>query len=505
MNIRTRLALWATLVLAATIAVFGVVLLRETRATMVEQVDDRLVEFALKYEDYHRPKGDGRPDDGRGGAAQGDGDDPLAEPVPREFAEFVFAADGTLLEQNLAGYAGDREPPPALPTFGSDEWDERVGKIVTRPAEDGSQDYRVLIRKGPSERYFVTAASLASIDATLARLRWTVLLAGGVALVVAALVTWLLIRRGMRPVDRMVDTATAIAAGDLARRVPVRERSSELGRLGVALNEMLAQIEGAIRQREASEGRLRRFVADAAHELRTPLTALRGYTELYRQGGLPNKPALDNAMGRIEAESARLSRLVEDMLLLARLDNERALEMEPTDVVDVVRDAIADFKTVAPDRPLDADLTESAPIVGDRGRLRQVIDNLLANTRIHTPSGTPVHVAVRRNGQTVDVVVADEGPGISVADQARVFERFWRADPSRVRRTGGTGLGLAIVNSLVQAHGGTVELSSEPGRGARFTVRLPLALPPPRRSREPMAVAGLAADIPTQRRHPSPH
>jgi two-component system OmpR family sensor kinase len=207
------------------------------------------------------------------------------------------------------------------------------------------------------------------------------------------------------------------------------------------------------------------------------LTALRGYTELYRQGGLPDKEAIDNAMRRIEGESSRLARLVEDMLLLARLDNERELEMEPIDVVDVVQEAIAAFHAIEPDRPLTTDLTEEAPVVADRVRLRQVVDNLLVNTRVHTPPGTPVEIAVRREAGHVDVIVADQGPGISAADQAKVFERFWRADPSRVRRTGGTGLGLAIVSSLVQAHGGTIELLSEPGRGARFTVRLPLAPP----------------------------
>jgi two-component system OmpR family sensor kinase len=474
LSIRTRLAALATLVLAITIAVFGVLLVRETRATMVDQVDDQLRGYVSKGEE----KGYGgrrEPHGGQGPPPEEEEESNYPAPPVRLFAEGVVSADGVVDWQEYTGYTFDPDPPPALPDFNSEDWEHCVGRIVTLSATDGSRDFRVYVRQSDGGDYLVTATSLASIDATVSRLQRAVLVAGAIALAVSALTIWWLIRRGLRPVDRMVDTAAAIAAGDLSRRVPIKERSSELGRLGVALNEMLVQIERAIRQRQASEDRLRRFVADAAHELRTPLTALRGYTELYRSGGLPNDEAVGNAMRRIEGESVRLARLVEDMLLLARLDNERGLEMEPTDVVDVVRDAIADFQAIDPERPVSADLAPAAPVVADRVRLRQVIDNLLVNTRVHTPPGTPVHVAVRRDERQVDVVVADEGPGISQADQARVFERFWRADPSRVRRTGGTGLGLAIVNSLVQAHGGTVELDSAPGRGARFTVRLPLA------------------------------
>jgi two-component system, OmpR family, sensor kinase len=496
-NIRTRLALSATIVLAVTIAVLGVALVRTARSAMVEQIDNGLRDYADRVDKYPQKPGGGdsrnqfpggyggynarygTPESQNPSSADADeNDQSIGPPEFHQYAEFAFDFEGNEYEdeQVLAGYPGEGKSPPDLPPLPSEEADDCLGEIVTFPSVDGSLDYRVLIRE-TNFGYRVTAAPLSTVDETVAQLQRWVMVAGGVALAVAALVTWWLIRQGMRPVDRMVDTAAAIAAGDLTRRVPIQERRSELGRLGLALNEMLHQIERGIRHREASEERLRRFVADAAHELRTPLTALRGYTELYRQGGLPDKEAVDNAMGRIEGESARLTRLVEDMLLLARLDNERELEMEPIDVVDVVQEAIAAFQAIAPDRPLTANLTEEAPVVADRVRLRQVIDNLLVNTRVHTPPGTPVEIAVRPNSKTVDIIVSDQGPGISAADQAKVFERFWRADPSRVRRTGGTGLGLAIVSSLVQAHGGTIELLSEPGRGARFTVRLPLAPP----------------------------
>jgi two-component system OmpR family sensor kinase len=241
---------------------------------------------------------------------------------------------------------------------------------------------------------------------------------------------------------------------------------------------MLVQIERSVQERAANEQRLRRFVADAAHELRTPLTSVRGYAELHRQGAFQSEEQVDHAMSRIEAEGSRMARLVDDLLLLARLDRQRGLEREPVELASILQEAIADFKAVGPDRPVTERFDGEGIVLGDRVRLRQVIDNLLANARIHTPPDTPVQVTARRSGGFFEIVVADDGPGIASDDQARVFERFWRADPSRVRRTGGTGLGLAIVASLVEAHGGTVSVTSEPGHGATFTVRLPLAEPP---------------------------
>jgi two-component system OmpR family sensor kinase len=273
----------------------------------------------------------------------------------------------------------------------------------------------------------------------------------------------------------MVETAAAIAAGDLSRRVPDANPETELGRLGTALNEMLGQIEAGIQERAAGEARLRRFVTDAAHELRTPLTSLRGYAELFRQGALPTTEAIGNAMGRIESEGARMARLVDDLLLLARTDQGRPLEKEPVDLVRLAREAAGDFAAADPDRPLISDLDGSAVVVGDPIRLRQAIDNLLANVRAHTPPGTPARVSVQRNGHWAEVTVADTGPGIPPQDQPRVFERFWRGDPARGRTSaGGAGLGLSIVDALVRAHGGTIDVDSAPGQGTAFTMRLPL-------------------------------
>ena len=238
---------------------------------------------------------------------------------------------------------------------------------------------------------------------------------------------------------------------------------------------MMGKIQVADDARTAGEVRLRRFVADAAHELRTPLTSLRGYAELYRQGALSDDASVTNAMGRIESEGARMARLVDDLLLLARMDQDRGLERSPVDLGALVSDAVEDFRVVSPDRPVTLTVEPGTTAAGDRLRLRQVVDNLLVNARTHTPAGTVVRVMVAHEGGEAVLTVADSGPGIAAEDQERIFERFWRADPARTRSRGGTGLGLAIVASLVEAHGGSIAIRSEVGAGAAFTVRLPLA------------------------------
>jgi two-component system OmpR family sensor kinase len=484
-SIRTRLAIAIALVVVGAFVLSGVVLVRNTRATLVSQVDDLVRTNAQRKDGKHVYPPNNSPPSDDGITA------PTVEKVaytlpstsegqPRYnvVAQLSFKADGTLDgNPSPCGWDDDPKPLPRVPTIPSPEVDELVAhqQIITTPAVDGSFDYRMLIARNPRDgTYQVTAASLESVDSAIAHLIRELLIVGAIALAVATLGCWWLIRRGLRPVDRMIDTAAAIAAGDLSRRVPLFDPRSEMGRLGGALNEMLGQIEDSVRVRAASEERLRRFIADAAHELRTPLTSLRGYAELYRQGAISDEAGVANAMGRIESEGGRMARLVDDMLLLARLDQQRGLETKPVDLVAVVREAVDDFRVVAPDRPITTDLADGAVVRGDRLRLRQVVDNFLVNTRIHTPPGTPVHVAVARKGKEVELSVADQGPGIPAEDQARVFERFWRADPARVRSRGGTGLGLAIVASLVQAHGGTVSLTSQPAQGATFTVRLPL-------------------------------
>ena len=490
MSLSTRIAIGVAVVLALTLVALGAAMTRVTRATLTAQIDDRLVTsvqpIAALAERLHGRFD--RPKDGDGpGFENGDdaspergerGDDVFVIPdvAGRNVALFVYGPRGQLLESRPSGYGDSPDPPPALPAIPGPEATALNGTIVTLPAIDHSQRYRVLIRQGPGGVTLVTASSLRPVEQAVASLMRGLVLVGGAALAAAALASWWVIRRGLRPVDRMVETAAAIAAGDLSRRVPDADPETELGRLGTALNEMLGQIEAGIRAREAGEARLRRFVADAAHELRTPLTSLRGYAELYRQGALPTPEAVGNAMGRIESEGARMARLVDDLLLLARTDQGRPLEKEPVDLVRIAREAAEDFAAADPERPLARELAESAVVSGDPIRLRQAIDNLLANVRAHTPSGAAARVSVRRNGTWAEVTVADEGPGIPAEEQPRIFERFWRGDPARGRTAaGGAGLGLSIVDALVRAHGGTIAVESAPGRGTAFTMRLPLA------------------------------
>jgi two-component system OmpR family sensor kinase len=273
----------------------------------------------------------------------------------------------------------------------------------------------------------------------------------------------------------MAETATAIAGGDLSRRVAEQDGTSEIGQLGVAFNGMLTQIEGEVAERRASEERLRRFAADASHELRTPLTSIRGYAELFRRGAADRPEDLALTMRRIESEATRMTSLVDDLLLLARLDRKRPLERQLVDVGRTVQDVVAGERIVHPDREYRLEV-HGVRVLGDEARLRQVLLNLVANAASHTPAGTAIEVVVRSERDEAVIEVADHGEGLTPEDAARVFERFFRVDAARARGDGGgSGLGLAIVAAIVDAHGGRVEVESTPGQGARFRVRLPVA------------------------------
>jgi two-component system OmpR family sensor kinase len=306
------------------------------------------------------------------------------------------------------------------------------------------------------------------------------LVIGGVLLALAAAASWL-VRLGLRPLDRIGATAGAIAAGDLSHRVERAEPRTEVGRLGLALNAMLARLEEAFAERRASEERLRRFLADASHELRTPLASIRGYAELFRIGAARDGPDVEKAMSRIEDESARMGVLVEDLLALARLDEVRDPHREPVDLTALAGDAVDDARAVAPDRDIELRGAGNGAVVvdGDPGQLRQVLANLVRNALVHTPAGTPVEVAVRTRGDEALLEVRDHGPGLPTSDPRELFDRFWRADPGRGRGRAGAGLGLAIVAGVVTAHGGRADAADAEGGGARFTVVLPLRHEPP--------------------------
>lgn len=334
------------------------------------------------------------------------------------------------------------------------------------------------------EGVLVIGIPLEEIQRTVTRLRTIQLVVGLVVLLLLGAAAFLLVRRNLRPLVAVERTAEAIAAGNLSLRVPDSDPRTEVGSLSNSFNEMLGQIETAFTARalseaeaRASEDRMRRFVADASHELRTPLTSIRGFAELYRQGALPAREDVDRAMGRVESEAARMGLLVEDLLLLARLDQQRPLERARVDLLELAGDAVQDARAVDPARSvlLSVGSADVAPVVvGDAPRLRQVFGNLVSNALTHTPDGTPVVVTLSTHEGQAVVEVADTGPGIPAEDRVKVFERFYRADSSRTRAKGGNGLGLSIVAALVSAHGGSVEAVETPGGGATFRVCLPL-------------------------------
>jgi two-component system, OmpR family, sensor kinase len=410
------------------------------------------------------------------------GQEDLASRVaPDDFVELIDT-DGSLLYQHSIGPVDAPESPPdlpadlrPLPVLSGDR--DRYPRSVTGqpPFSVGSigsgTQYRIETAAVPGG-ILVTAASLAPSNTTLTSLAHIeILVSVALMFVLAALVAWT-VRLGLRPLEAMTETAGAFAKGDLSRRVRFADERTEVGRLGRALNGMLVQIESAFSQREQSEERLRRFVADASHDLRTPLTSIRGYAELLRKGAFTDESERRRALGRIEHEAERMSVLVDDLLLLARLDQGRPVAREPVELRPLVADAVAAARAVDGDRPITLVAPHGVLIEGDAGRLRQAIDNLLRNALVHTPVGAAVEVQITKGDESVTLSVADNGPGIEPEQAKRVFERFFRADPSRTGQ--GTGLGLSIVSAIVEAHGGTTWVQSVVGVGSTFYIELPL-------------------------------
>ena len=324
-------------------------------------------------------------------------------------------------------------------------------------------------------RFVVFAVPLTSVQSTLSQLLILEALIGAGVLAATAFLAFLIIRIGLRPLQKMGGVAQDIAAGDLSRRVEPSNPKTEIGRLGLALNAMLSQIEAAFEERTESNTRLRRFIADASHELRTPLTSIRGYSELLRRGASKSPTDAELARRRIEEESVRMSVLVDDMLLIARLDQGRPLEKEPVDLQAIARDTAADARAVAPQREITLTAPDQVVVEGDDTRLRQVLGNLVRNAIVHTPAQTAIEIAVTTEDGVGRMSVADHGPGLDAEELERIFEPFYRADPSRSRDSGGAGLGLSIVSAVVTAHGGHVTVKETSGGGATFEVELPLA------------------------------
>jgi two-component system OmpR family sensor kinase len=408
------------------------------------------------------------PGDRHGGPGGGHGKPPSLNLPPGTYGERRNASGALVGRPVVLDYGQKAPAAPKLPK------NMPLGKVITVGSKGGSGlHYRALaVADRDDTGVTIVAVPRSEIEQTLHRLLLVeALVIGGVLLLLGAL-AFLVVRLGLRPLDRMGAIAGQIAGGDLSHRVEPATDRTEVGRLGLALNGMLARLEDAFARRKASEDRLRQFLADASHELRTPLSSIRGYAELYRMGAMEDTPT---AMKRIEEEAARMGVLVEDLLALARLDEVREPRREPVPLDQLARDAVEDARATAPDREIALDARARSNVLGDPDQLRQVLANLLRNALVHTPEGSPIEVAVSDGRGSVELTVRDHGPGLPAGDPTRLFERFWRAEAGRERGRAGAGLGLAIVGAIVEDHGGTVEADDARGGGARFTVRLPAA------------------------------
>ncbi|MFI7415947.1 sensor histidine kinase [Nonomuraea sp. NPDC049684] len=483
-----RAPLWLRLVSATlllvtlAITVTGLFAVRLLRGYLVERVDRQLVAAAAPR-DLPPP--------------------PEARQAGRQPQRFFGLFHSVLVDAGGATVRviseSTEEHSPKLPRLTGADVAARGGRPFTVESRaPGGPDWRVVAVPGRDGDSRVIAISLGDVEGTVARLALIVAFAGGGTLAVLGVACYWLVRRSLRPLREIGRTAKDIAGGDLSRRVPMWAGTTEVGKLGRSLNGMLAQIESAVREREAaaeaaresataaresataarrSEEVMRRFMADASHELRTPLTSIRGFAELFRLGEEKDLAEAARLLSRIEGQAARMGLLVEDMLLLARLDQRRELARRPVDLLSLAATAVIDAQTLAPDRRIELVRLDGGEgevlVTGDESRLGQVVGNLVSNALQHTPPGTPFEVRVGLDGERAVVEVADEGPGFPPEVAERVFERFYRADPAR--GVGGAGLGLSIAATLVEAHGGVVMAEGEPGKGALFRVLLPPA------------------------------
>jgi two-component system OmpR family sensor kinase len=459
-SLRARLTIVSVALVAAGLLIAEVATYQSLSRFLLQRVDEQLL--------VAEPLAVARLQHGEGF----EGGPPPQLSIPSGSYAQLVDASGTVVGSTVIGFTDKGVTPPALPGGLPGSGGPQEGDVTyTASSIDGT--YRIKATAVHGGGTLVVGIPLTEMLVTLRRLLVLETLVGATVLVGVALLARWLVRRSLQPLEGIGATAGAIAAGDLTRRVEPADGRTEVGRLGLALNAMLAQIEAAFDERRRSEERLRRFVADASHELRTPLTSIRGYAELFRRGAGSRPEDLAKSMARIEAEASRMGILVDDLLLLARLDQGRPLDRKPVDLARVAGEAVESARAVEPDRPIGLSADGPIELIGDRGRLRQVVDNLLDNVRVHTPAGTPVHVSVSADGAGASLTVADEGAGLEPDAAARLFERFYRGDPARSRETGGAGLGLSIVAAIVESHGGTVRVVPREGGGTILEVRLP--------------------------------
>lgn len=484
LSLRTRLLIICVLLVVAALLAGNALLVTLLQRQLVDQLDDRLGTAASAA-----------------ARLPGLGEDPAATaPEVRDSVERRLTGDVYVVRLDADGRVAQTVrratgKAPGLPHLDAAAVEARGGEAFRAPG--GGSDWRVVVRPMRSSPWqdgdtssggsVVVAGSLEAVSDTIRSLGLRMLMIDSLVLVLLGALAWFAVRAGLRPLRRIEATAVAIADGDLSSRVPdLASERTELGRLATALNGMLDRIEAGDAARAATTDRMRAFIADASHELRTPLFGIKGFTELYRMGGMPERADVDTAMNRIERDAARLVRLVEDLLLLARLDEDRAAQARltlrpmPMDLRTLAADALHDLRALDPDRAVT--LTGpgggppgGAPVLGDEARLRQVMSNLVGNAITHTPPGTPVRIGVGTHDGLAILELSDRGPGMTAGQAARIFDRFHRADTARGRTpSGGAGLGLSIVDSLVGAHRGRVEVRTAPGQGATFRILLPL-------------------------------
>ena len=470
LSLRTQLVLVTSVLIALAIAVTSLVAISALRAQMVHQLDEE-----MKASSSSLVSSVGTSQTRQDGAVG-------------SYRVYILDQRGNVL-YSVAGADQQAENEPVLTGWDSEKVKKYHETGTTVNSRTGSNDWRIMPISLESSTNgqassMVIALPLKQTNQVVALVGVLTFAFGLATLAAAIAMTWVIVTRTFEPLARVEQTAAKIAAGDLSQRIEDYNPSNEIGNLAISLNTMLAQIESSFNAQAKSEAKMRRFVGDASHELRTPLVSIRGYSELYRQGALPNDEAVATAMGRIESESKRMGQLVEDLLTLARIDERRESKLAPFDLFHLAVDASNDAYATSPDREVSlVGLTNdmaptSAPVIGDESRMRQVVANLLTNAMRYTPAGTPLEIAVgvREDvpGYPLSVIeVRDHGPGIHGEDRERVFERFYRTDTSRSRDTGGTGLGLSIVAAILEQHDGSVHIEETSGGGATFVISLP--------------------------------
>lgn len=479
MTLRSRLAATAAVILAVALGAVGIVLSQSVHEALLDPIDQRLSELGRQFTGSSaRPQPPVRPSPPSSSTSS---DSP--RPEGRDLATFRFV-DGELDARFASGFESDPDPVPVVSASIASGMGERSWRLVDLSAADGSVNYRAVavVTSGsgfdfgggateaidPDARVVhVFASPLDTVEATVDRLRLAAFAAACVALIAGALLTWWTVRRALAPVERTVETVARIGDGALDLRVPAPERPEEMRLLGSSINSMLDRLERARGAEVAAQGALSQFLADASHELRTPVAAVAGHAELLSSGALDDETA-GRSLGRIRSETARMQRLVDDLLILASHDTGHRRPHRTVNLSGVVTDAVEDANAIDRDRGYTAQIDDGVRVSGDEAQLAQVVANLLANVRAHTPAGTATVVSLSLDGDAAVLTVADDGPGIPANAQARLFERFFRSSAG-----GGAGLGLAIVATLVEEHGGDVRCVPS-DRGTVIEVRIPL-------------------------------